>query len=507
MPSPFDDLRTRRRSPRVPAILTGVVLVGLVVVQMGVGGPFFSFSSTRECRAAVTRDGHDLSENPVEAVVRASRSSYPCAEHVTIAPVSDPAAVRTGAERAVEEGGPLLVVSGDDIDPSVMMELTRLEPDRVTLVGLRDPARSQLEELEVEIDLADVDGAALGPALSEAKGGPVFLLDSTASAVLPAIEVVAAQTDGKVLVAEEIDLADIPDPTRLVIESSSALRLVGGFDPTTAWQVELVRSDSELPGGGVTLFPQKRLVGFYGTPGTDDLGVLGEQGPAETHALMTDAIAGYGADGVEVVPMFEIITTVASAGPGPDGDYSDEMSIETLQPWIDYAADNGIYVVLDLQSGRTDFLTQARRYESLLRLPHVGLALDPEWRLGPDQIHLEQIGTVDASEINAVSEWLAAIVREEVLPQKLFLVHQFRDSMITNREEIATPDELAVVLQMDGQGPFPTKVVTWNGLTSNWNPDRGYLWGWKNFYDEDVPRATPAEVLELWPVPVFISYQ
>jgi hypothetical protein len=507
MPSPFDDLRTRRRSPRVPAILTGVVIVGLVVVQLGGSGPFFSFSSTRECRAVVARDGHDLSEDPVEAVVRASSSSFPCAEHVTIAPVSDPAAVRTGAERAVEEGGPLLVVSGDEIDPEVITELIRLEPERVTLVGLGDPARSQLAALDVEVDRADVDGAALGPGLSEEKGGPVFLLDSTASVVLPAIEVIARQTEGKVLVAADIDLTDLPDPMRLVIESSSALRLVGGFDPTTAWQVELVRSDVELPGGGMTLFPEKRLVGFYGTPGTDDLGVLGEQGPAETHALMMEAIAGYGADGVQVVPTFEIITTVAAAGPGPDGDYSDEMSIDTLRPWIDYAAENDIYVVLDLQSGRTDFLTQAKRYESLLRLPHVGLALDPEWRLGPDQVHLEQIGTVDASEINAVSEWLAGIVREEVLPQKLFLVHQFRDSMITNREEIATPDELAVVLQMDGQGPFPTKVVTWNGLTSNWNPDRGYLWGWKNFYDEDVPRATPAEVLELRPVPVFISYQ
>ena len=41
-----------------------------------------------------------------------------------------------------------------------------------------------------------------------------------------------------------------------------------------------------------------------------------------------------------------------------------------------------MYVVLDLQPGRTDFLTQAKRYEPLLALPHVGLALDPEWRLG-----------------------------------------------------------------------------------------------------------------------------
>jgi len=64
--------------------------------------------------------------------------------------------------------------------------------------------------------------------------------------------------------------------------------------------------------------------------------------------------------------------------------------------------------------GRTDFLTEARRYEDLLREPDVGLALDPEWRLGPDQRHLEQVGTVDASEVNEVSAWLAGIVRDYV---------------------------------------------------------------------------------------------
>ena len=56
--------------------------------------------------------------------------------------------------------------------------------------------------------------------------------------------------------------------------------------------------------------------------------------------------------------------------------------------------------MLDLQPGRTDFLTQAKLYAELLKQPHVGLALDPEWRLKPDQVHLVQIGSVSAEEIN-----------------------------------------------------------------------------------------------------------
>lgn len=71
-----------------------------------------------------------------------------------------------------------------------------------------------------------------------------------------------------------------------------------------------------------------------------------------------------------------------------------------------------------------------------------------------------------AAEINSVSEWLAGFVREEALPQKLFLLHQFRFSMITERETIQAPPELAVVIQMDCQGPLPSKYETYAVLTA-----------------------------------------
>ena len=236
------------------------------------------------------------------------------------------------------------------------------------------------------------------------------------------------------------------------------------------------------------------------------LGVLGEQGPEEGVERLAEIASGYEEDGALILPTFEIIATVASAGAGRDGDYSAETDRDVIRPWIETAAANDVYVVLDLQPGRTDFLTQAKYYEEFLRLPHVGLALDPEWRLKPNQVHLRQIGTVDADEINQVVEWLAGVVREEALPQKLLIVHQFRFSMITNRELIETPPELAVVIQMDGQGSLGAKYNTWNALTKG-TEEAGYRWGWKNFYDEDSPTATSEQVLELTPVPVFVSFQ
>ena len=268
----------------------------------------------------------------------------------------------------------------------------------------------------------------------------------------------------------------------------------------------------ELPGGGLVLFepgdegPARRLVAAYGHPSTPGLGVLGEQKPEEAVERLQAIAEGYGADGSSILPTFEIIATVASASAGGDGDYSRETGLEAIRPWIETAAANGMYVVLDLQPGRSDFLSQAMLYEEFLRLPHVGLALDPEWRLEPHQVHLRQVGTVDAAEINQVVDWLAEIVREEALPQKLLIVHQFRFSMITNRELIETRPELAVMIHMDGQGSLSDKYNTWNALTGQADAERFY-WGWKNFYDEDSPMATPEQVLELSPNIVYVSFQ
>ena len=195
--------------------------------------------------------------------------------------------------------------------------------------------------------------------------------------------------------------------------------------------------------------------------------MLGEQGPEGGVERLQSIVDGYGADGSVVLPTFEIIATVASASAGGDGDYSAMTARDVIRPWIETAAANDMYVVLDLQSGRTDFLTQAKVYEEFLRLPHVGLALDPEWRLKPHQVHLAQIGTVDAAEINQVVAWLAGIVRENALPQKLLIIHQFGTSMITNREYVHTPPELAVLIHMDGQGSMNAKHNTWDTMTKH----------------------------------------
>ncbi len=367
----------------------------------------------------------------------------------------------------------------------------------------REDIRDALANLN--LDPAAIDRPVATPTTSAAPERVWVIADDEQAATLAA----HGYRIGDTVIVATGDLRALPPLTREKIFNANAVELAPGLDEDARWQLEAIRQGHEIPGGGLLMFDEgfdRRLVAIYGHPLASSLGVLGEQGHVEGVERLQSLARGYDADGAVVLPTFEIIATVASASAGGDGDYSSMTARDTIRPWIETAAANDVYVVLDLQPGRSDFLTQAKVYEEFLLLPHVGLALDPEWRLKPHQVHLEQIGTVDAAEINRVVEWLAGIVRENALPQKLLVLHQFRHSMITNRELVDTPPELAVLIHMDGQGQLNLKYNTWNALTVQPDADQFY-WGWKNFYDEDSPMATPQQVIELAPNPVFVSFQ
>jgi hypothetical protein len=309
---------------------------------------------------------------------------------------------------------------------------------------------------------------------------------------------------------DDSDLRRVPEAGRALQSlagGAGSIHVFGAVEPEDRWQLDVLRTAEELPGGGFLVLP-RILVALYGNPTTTALGALGEQGPADAVVRVDGMAAQFEAPGINPLPTFEIITTVAAGNPGGDGDYSNEMGNEVIQPWIDIAAQEGVYVILDLQPGRSDFLTQAKRYEQELLNPNVGLALDPEWRLKPDQLPLQQIGRVEAAEVNQVVEWLANLVHENNLPQKVLLLHQFREFMLQDRETIMTPPELQVIIQMDGQGAVPDKYNTWAILTAGWEV-HPWAWGWKNFYDEDIPGGgiSPADVLQLVPSAAYVSYQ
>ncbi|MBM7052093.1 hypothetical protein [Rothia sp. ZJ1223] len=263
----------------------------------------------------------------------------------------------------------------------------------------------------------------------------------------------------------------------------------------------------ELPGGGQEVFDGKRYIALYGAPGRPSLGVLGEQDAPASVARVQELVDQYQPHATEtVVPAFEVIVTTASSAPGVDGDYSDAALIEDIEPLIKEAYENDVYVVIDFQPGHSDFLSQVRLYEDLLKYPNVGVGLDPEWRLAPGQVHLQQIGSVTAAEINDTLDYLADFTRKNDLPQKMVVLHQFTHTMISNRETITvTHPELALTLHADGHGSPELKVDTYNSLLTGLNKE--IYPSWKNFYDEDTPTMTPAQTYELDPKPWVVTYQ
>ena len=94
-------------------------------------------------------------------------------------------------------------------------------------------------------------------------------------------------------------------------------------------------------------------------------------------------------------------------------------------------------------------------------------------------------------------------MRERDLPEKLFLLHQFRTSMITDIAAVEARPGLAMVQHLDGFGTRSAKDATSRALR---RPEQFHL-GYKLFYDEDVNIYTPPEVLAFQPAPEYVSYQ
>jgi hypothetical protein len=290
---------------------------------------------------------------------------------------------------------------------------------------------------------------------------------------------------------------------------SEVLAIGAGFGPAgqLASRMAVAKTGVQLPGGGQVLFPARMLVALYGHPGAPALGALGQQDLPATIARAKRVAAAYRPlSKVRVIPSLEIIATVAGAYPGPHGDYSYRSDVASLRPWVSRATAAGMYVILDLQPGRANLLAQAREYQSLLELPDVGLALDPEWKLGPRQLPLQQIGGVSIGEVNSVISWLAALTARHRLPQKLLVLHQFRLSMIRGERELDTRhDDLAILIHMDGQGSPSGKQRTWYAVTRA--APAGVRFGWKNFYAKDHPMIGPRQTMARTPRLSMVSYQ
>ena len=261
----------------------------------------------------------------------------------------------------------------------------------------------------------------------------------------------------------------------------------------------------ELPRGGRKIFPDNMVVADYGSA-IRALGVLGEGSPDAAAKKLEKAAAKFEKpSGRKVLPAFEFIATVASASAGKDGKFSSYVPEADIERYLAAARANKMVMILDIQPGRNDWMTQVRRFEKYLVQPDVGLALDPEWKLKPNERHLKQIGSTTAAEVNEVSAYLSDLTVRNNLPEKLFVVHQFRSTMIKKRETLVDRPGLATTIHIDGFGTQSVKKEVFAVLAPRKTPPLHVAF--KLFLDEDTDMMTPAEAMALRPRPELITYQ
>ena len=293
-----------------------------------------------------------------------------------------------------------------------------------------------------------------------------------------------------------------PDPERATGGAPAAAHGPGGGPAATpaAVTTTTLPPPPELPRGGRQLFPRYRVVGFYGMQNLDVLGA----GPPDVVAQRLLKVARpYARPGHPVMPMFELIATVAHPFPTPSGLYRTHQEDAVVRSYLKAVRRIDGVLVLDIQPGRDDFVRALRHWEPYLRQPDVGVALDPEFSMGPGQVPGRQLGHTNAAAVNRASAYVAEVVRRHRLPQKLFMVHQFRDAMIGDKARVAIRRGLAMTWNADGFGVRSAKLDDYRSYTR----DRRFHPGLKLFYRNDIDLMSPGEVLKLRPVPRVVNYQ
>lgn len=263
----------------------------------------------------------------------------------------------------------------------------------------------------------------------------------------------------------------------------------------------------ELPRGGRELFPEHRLVGFCGTPGAPALGRLLGNLPVKTKQLVS--YAEKYARGRKILPAFELIAVVVQGAPGKDKKWRRRVPDSVVDDYLRAArAAKGI-LLLNIQPGHSDFLTEAKAFEKYLREPDVGVALDPEWAMRGKQKPGAVYGQTTGPAINEVAAYLSDLVKAGDLPEKALVFHQVNNHVLKDEAALVAHPGVVLVKSVDGLGPKATKIRTYNVLMKTKPaPVRG---GFKLFFDEDTRNGhklmTPDEVLALTPEPDYVMYE
>lgn len=286
---------------------------------------------------------------------------------------------------------------------------------------------------------------------------------------------------------------------------SPAASSSAGTTPTP--QPSPTPESAQLPRGGTEVFPRYRLVGYAGLTGSPPLGRLGIGSIEKRMAELEERAEPY-ARGREVLPVMEMIATIVQADPGRDEMYRTRASDATIARYLEQARASRALLLLNIQPGRADFLDEVKAYDRWLAEPDVGLALDPEWAMGPGQVPGRVFGRTTGKVIDDVARHVSGVVAENDLPEKVVVYHQLTPGIVRDERRLREREGVVLVKSVDGIGVRAAKEATYQRVNAS-TPDFVHP-GFKIFYVEDAeagPLMTPKQVLALDPVPDYVMYE
>ncbi|HZV68928.1 MAG TPA: hypothetical protein VFG10_05260 [Saprospiraceae bacterium] len=320
----------------------------------------------------------------------------------------------------------------------------------------------------------------------------------------------------KTVVSDSISTTSQPSPdssvlTPVIISLDTALyenkmlQLVHQ-NPNDKWPV---KTPYPLPGA---LLPFNRIIAYYGNLYSKDMGILGELPPDEVLSELQKEVNKWSAadTSTPVIPALHYIAVTAQKDPGAGKKYRLRMPFNQIDKILEMAQKIDAIVFLDIQVGHSSLEEEIPNLEPYLLMPNVHLGIDPEFSMKNRKVPSSSIGTFDAADINYATGYLAQLVKDHHLPPKILVVHRFTRNMLTNYEDILTQPEVQIVMDMDGFGFPAKKITTYNNSVAK---EPVQFTGFKIFYKNDTedrkwPEVMqPAEVLALYPVPVYIQYQ
>ncbi len=298
----------------------------------------------------------------------------------------------------------------------------------------------------------------------------------------------------------------------LIVMISVGITLLG-VTSTASAQMKNVAKSQQLP------TENEMIVAYYGRPGIRSMGVLGKYSLEAIIPIIKAKANEYkkASGNQNIVPGFDIVYDMATVHPGQNKNYITTLPSKKLMPYIHAANKHGFVLFLDLQLGKKTPVQSIRSVLKYLKYNNVHIAIDPEFNVHGVNIRPGKIiGHITGDQVNQVQDAMSNYMKKHgIKEKKILIVHMFRHSMLTNKKDIKTYDNINLVFNLDGFGSAGLKVSIYNSIYTKRISNK-VASGFKLFFNQDKPYLmTPKQVLGLESVngerikktPKYINYQ